>query len=163
MMAINEEERVERARQLFLEGYNCSQSVAITFADVYGIDEELMGRFSASFGGGIGRMRQTCGAACGMFMLAGLQSGPYPSAERKMANYADVQTLAEAFKQQTGSLICKELLGLNKQRKDGTLEPVVICAKPDERTAEYYAKRPCLNMVETAVRLYCRFLQKETE
>ncbi|MBQ0034576.1 MAG: C_GCAxxG_C_C family protein [Bacteroidales bacterium] len=159
-MQINEEARVERARELFMEGYNCSQSVAITFADIYDIDEELMSRISASFGGGIGRMRETCGAACGMFLLAGLKSGPYPSAENKMANYADVQTLAEQFKEQTGSLICRELLGLNKQRKDGTLEPVVICAKPDERTAEYYAKRPCLNMVETAVRLYCRRLQK---
>lgn len=157
-MQINEEERVARARQYFLEGYNCSQSVAMTFADVYDIEPELMSRISASFGGGIGRMREVCGAACGMFLLAGLESGPYPSAENKMANYAEVQDLAAQFKEQTGSIICRELLGLNKQRKDGTLEPITICAKPDERTAEYYAKRPCLNMVETAVRLYCRKL-----
>lgn len=160
-ISIIEEERVARARELFVAGYNCSQSVAMTFADIYGIDEELMSRFAASFGGGIGRMRETCGAACGMFMLAGLESGPHPDPKSKQHNYEDVQQLAEAFKAQTGSLICRELLGLNQQRKNGTLEPIAICAKPDERTEAYYATRPCLLMVETAVRIYCRRLMTE--
>lgn len=158
-LIINEDARVARARELFVEGYNCCQAVAMTFADVYGVSEELMSRLAAGFGGGIGRMRETCGAVCGMVILAGLDSGPYPNAENKQKNYAEVQALAAAFKEQTGSLICRELLGLNKERKDGTLAPIQICSKPDERTEAYYATRPCLQMVETAVRIYCRKLQ----
>ena len=106
--------RVERAVQLFKEGYNCSQSVVGAFADLYGFTQEQALLMSASFGGGIGRMRQTCGAACGMFVLAGLQSGTTIGSDRegKSRNYAMVQQLAESFKQINGSIICAELLGL---------------------------------------------------
>lgn len=69
------EKRIERAVELFNSGFNCSQSVVAAFADMYGFTEEQALRMSASFGGGIGRMRETCGAACGMFMLAGLECG----------------------------------------------------------------------------------------
>lgn len=168
---------VERARDLFKQGYNCSQSVVVAFSELYGIPEPFMARISASFGGGIGRMRETCGAACGMFMLAGLeveadgkegrhtledlcQDNPYPSPELKKQNYEAVQLLAKRFREETGSLLCKELLGLNKQRADGTLPEIQIVATPEARTDEYYRRRPCIRMVETAVRVYCRFLEE---
>ena len=107
--------RVERAKTLFRQGFNCSQSVFAACADLYGIkDETLALRLSASFGGGIGRMRQACGAACGMFMLAGLENGSAVEgdAEGKKRNYALVQELANKFKAENGSLICSELLGI---------------------------------------------------
>ena len=108
------EERIEKAVALFKEGYNCSQSVVAAFADRYGFTREQALRMSASFGGGIGRMRETCGAACGLFMLAGLETGAVDGADRegKTANYALVQQLAEEFKKRNGALKCAELLGL---------------------------------------------------
>ena len=109
-------DRVEKAVELFKSGYNCSQSVVAAFADMYGFTQEQALRMSASFGGGIGRMRQTCGAACGMFLLAGLEKGAVDGKDRegKAANYALVQQLAEEFRKRNGSMICAELLGLKK-------------------------------------------------
>ena len=170
--------RAQRAVELFKQGYNCSQAVFTSCADLYGItDESLALRLSASFGGGMGRMRLVCGAASGMFMLAGLQNGsctPHDN-EGKMNNYAFVQQLAGEFKGKYGSLICGELLGLapkgqcnvqldldpgaSSQRngKSGLrlegLSPV-----PEERTPEYYEKRPCPEMIAEAVRIYLRSL-----
>ena len=95
------DKRVEKAIALFKQGFNCSQAVCAACADLYGMDEEVALRVAASFGGGIGRMRQTCGAACGMFLLAGLEKGSAVAgdAEGKKQNYALVQSLAEKFKQ----------------------------------------------------------------
>ena len=76
---VREEDRVAKAVALFKEGYNCSQSVVTAFADLYGFTREQALHMSASFGGGIGRMRETCGAACGMFLLAGLEKSWYSS------------------------------------------------------------------------------------
>lgn len=172
---IDTEARVAQAVAYFKQGYNCSQSVAMTFADLYGISVPMMARISASFGGGIGRMRETCGSACAMFMLAGLEvtnvedrpeslapeSNPYPNAELKKKDYEVVQRLAADFKEQTGSILCRELLGLNKQRADGTLPEIQITATPEARTDEYYRKRPCIRMVETAVRIYIHYLMEK--
>lgn len=156
------ERRVAKGVAYFKQGYNCSQSVALAFADWYDVPEGLMARISASYGGGIGRMRETCGSALGMFMLAGLEvATPYADAEVKARNYAVVQQLAADFKQQTGSLICRELLGLNKQRADGTIPEIVITSTPEARTDEYYRKRPCIRMVETAIRIYMHWLQSQ--
>jgi C_GCAxxG_C_C family probable redox protein len=156
------EERVAKGVALFKEGYNCAQSVVMAFADDYGMDESFAAHISSSFGGGIGRMRETCGAACGMFMLAGLEvKGDYPDPELKKQNYEVVQRLANDFKAETGSIICKELLGLNKQRADGTIPEIKIVATPEARTAEYYKKRPCVRMVETAIRIYCNYLEEK--
>ena len=151
------EARAQRAVELFKNGYNCSQAVFASCADIYGItDEALALRLSASFGGGIGRMRMVCGAASGMFMLAGLQNGsctPHDN-EGKMANYAFVQQLAGEFKGTYGSLICAELLGLApKGQCDVKLD---LDPRPAERTPEYYQKRPCSEMVAEAVRIYLR-------
>lgn len=147
--------RVERAVQLFKEGYNCSQSVVGAFADLYGFTQEQALLMSASFGGGIGRMRQTCGAACGMFVLAGLQSGTTIGSDRegKSRNYAMVQQLAESFKQINGSMICAELLGLKSNAE--------ITAQASERTDFYYKKRPCSEMVRTAARLFANAISQD--
>lgn len=142
------EERVEKAKALFKQGFNCSQSVFAACADLYGIDDEAFAlRVSASFGGGIGRMRQTCGAACGMFMLAGLENGSSipGDANGKKENYALVQELAAKFKEENGSLICSELLGIAPKSQEPT---------PEARTEAYYQKRPCVEMVANAVRIF---------
>ena len=144
------EARAQRATDLFKQGYNCSQAVFASCADLYGItDESLALRLSASFGGGMGRMRMVCGAASGMFMLAGLQNGSFTPHDNqgKMANYAFVQQLAGEFKARYGSLICAELLGLAPKPQD---------PKPEERTPQYYEKRPCSEMVAEAVRVFLK-------
>lgn len=154
------EARAQRAVELFKQGFNCSQAVFASCADLYGVnDEQLALRLSASFGGGMGRMRLVCGAASGMFMLAGLHNGsstPHDN-EGKMANYAFVQQLAGEFKGKYGSLICAELLGLAP--KGTTMEYLpaeALRPKPADRTPEYYEKRPCPEMISEAVRIYLR-------
>ena len=142
------QKRVERAKELFHQGFNCSQAVFAACADIYGIEDEALAlRLAASFGGGIGRMRQTCGAACGMFLLAGLQNGSASpgDAEGKKNNYTLVQDLAAKFKDENGSLICSELLGIAPKPQEPT---------PEARTEAYYQKRPCVEMVASAVRIF---------
>ena len=147
------QQRVDKATALFKQGFNCSQAVFAACADIYGIaDEALALRLAASFGGGIGRMRETCGAACGMFMLAGLENGSATpgDAEGKKQNYALVQKLAAKFKDENGSLICSELLGIAPKPQEPT---------PETRTNAYYQKRPCVEMVASAVRMYLENLE----
>ena len=144
---------VARAVELFKSGFNCSQSVVAAFAPLYGYTQEQALRMSASFGGGIGRMRQTCGAACGLFLVAGLETGSTDPTDRegKAANYALVQQLGEQFKAANGSLICADLLGLNKA---ADTPPT-----PEARTEQYYAKRPCSQIVEEAARIWADYLK----
>ena len=154
MSELEIEKRAERALELFKQGFNCSQAVFAACADIYGIEDEALAlRLAASFGGGTGRMRMTCGAANGMFMLAGLHNGsatPHDN-EGKMANYAFVQQLAGEFKGKYGSLVCAELLGLAPKPQD---------PKPEERTQQYYEKRPCSEMVAESVRIYLRGINR---
>ncbi len=151
--------RQDIAEDLFKQGFNCSQAVFAACADIYDIHQPLALRLSASFGGGIGRMRQTCGAACGMFMLAGLETGsatPH-DAEGKQHNYTVVQQLAEAFKQENGSLICSDLLGLTPHSSSLTpqdVRPITYDPQPEARTETYYKKRPCVEMVRSAVKIF---------
>ena len=151
----DKETRIALAVSLFKEGFNCSQSVVAAFADLYGFTRDQALRMAASFGGGIGRMRGTCGAACGMFLLCGLETGCTDGSNRegKSHNYKVVQQLAEAFRQENGSLVCSELLGL----KPAT--PITSQAEP--RTEGYYAKRPCAKMVESAARIFADFLESQ--
>ena len=148
--------RVAQAVEFFMSGYNCSQSVVAAFADLYGFTREQALRMSASFGGGIGRMRQTCGAGCGLFQLAGLDCGATEAADRqgKSHNYAVVQQLAAKFAEKNGSLICTELLGLKKPEGSPQAEA---------RTPEYYQKRPCARMVEAAARIFANYLLEKAE
>lgn len=150
------EDRIQLAVELFRQGYNCSQSVCAAFADKYGYTLEQALRMSSSFGGGIGRMRMTCGAACGMFILAGLETGCVEGKDKegKEANYRLVQRLAEEFTKRNGSLICAELLGLTPKKQES--DPV-----PEARTPEYYKKRPCLKTIEEAARIWVEYLQNK--
>ena len=145
------EEYAAKAKALFLSGYNCSQAVLLAFGDVTGLDDKTAAMLASSFGGGMGRMREVCGAVSGIFMAAGLTQGyDDPQArEEKAAHYALIQALANEFKTENGSIVCRELLGLNA---DGS--PV-----PAQRTAEYYKKRPCADLVGDAARLLALQLQ----
>lgn len=139
--------RKEKAKELFLEGYNCSQAVVGAFADLYGIDFNTAMKFSSSFGGGMGRMREVCGAVSGMFMIAGLETGTTVGSDAtgKKANYDIVQTLAAEYKKRSGgSIICRELLGLDRTKDSFTN------TTPESRTSEYYKKRPCIELVMEA-------------
>ena len=144
--------RKEKAVELFKQGFNCSQSVFAAYSDLYGIDDETALRISSSFGAGMGRMREVCGTCSGMFLVAGLESGATEGGDAagKQANYAMVQMLAEEFRKRNGTIICRELLGLDT--------PQVTAAefketKPEERTDAYYKKRPCVKLVEEAAEI----------
>lgn len=132
--------RAEQAAQYFVEGYNCAQAVAMAFCDVTGLDEKLTAKLASPFGGGMGRMREVCGAVSGMLMVYGQLYGyeePNPTAQAEV--YGTTQTLAAQFKEVAGSIICRELLA------NPPSDPV-----PSPRTEEYYAQRPCVRMVYTA-------------
>ncbi len=139
----------EKAVGLFKEGYNCSQSVFGAFAEDYNLDRDLSMRIAASFGGGMGRMREVCGAVSGMMLVAGLETGATAGADRKQKaqNYAEVQALAELFREQNGSIICHELLRLEKSADH------VLSHVPEERTDAYYRKRPCAELVKCAAEI----------
>lgn len=150
---------VQKAVALFKEGYNCSQSVVCAWAEYYNVPAELMAKIASSFGGGIGRMRETCGAACGMFILAGLETGSTDPKDQagKGATYKVVQELAARFKECNGSINCGELLGLREIKEDK------ITHEPQARNAEYYKKRPCVEMVASAARIYGKFLAERQQ
>lgn len=145
-MKVNIEERVERARGLFLEGYNCAQSVFLAYRDLTPFGEQIAATVAAPFGGGMGRLREVCGAVSGMTMVAGFLYPNYnpTDSQSKKDNYAAVQELAEKFRTENGSIVCRELLGLT-QKKD---EPT-----PSPRTEEYYHRRPCADYVAIAARI----------
>lgn len=130
-------ERAEKAKALFFEGYNCTQSVVGAFADLYGLDMNTAMRFCDGLGGGMGRMRLTCGAVSAMALLAGLElsSGKPKDLDNRAEVYAKVREMAEAFQAKNGSVICRELLG--------STMPGDNSSRPEERTPEYYKKRPC--------------------
>lgn len=134
-------ERVEKARNLFLEGYNCSQSVVGAFSDLFGMEPETAMRFAEGLGGGMGRMRLTCGAVAAMSLLAGLKmsTGQSGDLQTRTQIYEKVREMAQEFQDKNGSIICSELLG-------GAL-PKDNSAKPQERTKQYYKKRPCPDCV----------------
>ena len=134
----------EYAAELFLKGYNCAQAVAVAFCDVTGLDVDFTARMASSFGGGMGRMREVCGAVSGMLMVAGLLYGydtPGDDVSKK-AQYTLVQELAGKFREQAGSIVCREIL------KNPPSDP-----NPTPRTAAYYAQRPCARMIMIATQI----------
>lgn len=138
--------RVEDAAALFLSGYNCCQSTFVPYAEQLGMGREQALKLSCSLGGGMGRMREVCGAVSGMALIAGLVCGntdPH-NQEAKTKNYETVRKMAEEFKKQHQTIICREILGLQEAEKS---------AAPSERTPEYYKARPCVRMVETAAKI----------
>lgn len=143
----------EKAGALFLEGFNCSQSVFTAFCDRFGIDEKTAEKISAGLGGGIGRQREVCGAVSGAAMVLGCIASATDGSdnESKMKNYELVREFSDRFRQIHGSIICRELLE-DKAKNKG--------AVPDERTAEYYKNRPCLKMVEDAAEILMQMLKE---
>ena len=140
-------DKKEKARQLFLEGYNCSQAVLGAFCEDLGLPFEMALKISSSFGGGMGRMREVCGALSGAFMAAGLKCG-YASTDdndAKAKHYKLIQTMAAEFKKENGSIICRELLDIDSSQKQSHI--------PDNRTVEFYKKRPCVQLVEIAAEI----------
>ena len=142
-------DRGREAEAAFREGYNCCQAVAVTFADRLGLEKDQAARLSSGFGGGMGRLREVCGAVSGMVFVASALCGyqtPGADAE-KAALYARVQKLAGEFRAAAGSILCRELLGLSAP--EGS--PV-----PEARTAEYYHTRPCPGLVRLAAEILSR-------
>ena len=137
------------AADLFLEGYNCAQAVMVAFCDKTGLTKEQAARYASSFGGGMGRLREVCGAVSGMLMVLGILYGyEQPDDDQKKKElYGQIQGLAGKFREAVGSIICRELLD------NPSTDPT-----PSPRTAEYYAKRPCARMVMTAARLMDEFI-----
>lgn len=143
----------QKAKKLFEEGYNCSQSVALAFADKYDIDEKTMLKLSSSFGGGMGKLREVCGAVSGMFMVAGLLYG-YDTPndfDKKKDHYARIQELAAEFRERNDSILCRELLGLDGQEESSV---------PAKRTEEYYQKRPCAELVAIAAAIMDAYIKE---
>ena len=139
-----------KAAELFLSGYNCAQAVAVAFSEELGLTERQAAKMVSAFGGGMGRMREVCGAVSGMLFVLGTLYGydtPGDDATKKRL-YGDVQALAGAFRAENGHIVCRELL------KNPPSDP-----NPSPRTAEYYAQRPCARMVMTAARLMEEFLE----
>ena len=134
------------AEQNFREGYNCAQAVLLAFEDVTGLERETAARLSSSFGGGLGRMREVCGAVSGASMVLGLAKGySNPAdAQAKRSHYHLIQEFARRFRERNGSIICRELL----QNTD-----TLPGSEPEARTAAYYKKRPCLEIVRCAAEI----------
>ena len=141
---------VERAVDLFVEGYNCAQAVAAAFGDLTGLDEKTAAKMASCFGGGMGRMREVCGAVSGMLMVAGILYGyddPKATTEKREL-YAQVQAMAGQFRQELGSIVCRDLL------KNPPSDP-----NPTPRTEQFYKDRPCARMVATAARIMDEFIE----
>ncbi len=144
----------EQAVSLFKEGYNCSQSVLGAFCDETGLSFELSMKLASSFGGGMGRLREVCGAVSGMFLVIGAKYGytsPQDMAD-KTRHYELVQALAKEFESENGSIICRELLGLSIPKAD--------VPAPEARTEGYYLKRPCVQMVECAAKILDQYIEE---
>ena len=145
--------RRESAMDNFRKGYNCSQSIVLAFEDMLPVDKTLLSKMASSFGGGMGRLREVCGSVSGMFMTAGLLYG-YDGPETgdvKADHYARIQELARRFEEKNGSIVCRELLNLNVRHD----KPV-----PEERTDEYYKKRPCPELIGDAVEILEEYIKE---
>lgn len=140
-------DRVEKAKDNFKNGYNCSQSVVAAYAPKFGIEKDIAVRMAEGFGGGMGRMRGVCGAVTAMYMLAGLKySKAVPKdTDTRTLIYETVRNMAHEFEKINGTTVCAELLGDSK--------PNDSSANPEERTETYYKKRPCIKCVEDAAKI----------
>lgn len=143
----------KKAEENFKKGYNCAQSVFLAFADLHGMDETMAAKLSSSFGGGMGRLREVCGAVSGMFLVAGMlygYDGP-KDFQGKKEHYERIQQLAKAYEAENGSIVCRELLGLTQKREEPT---------PSQRTEEYYKKRPCPELIRMAATIMEQYIKE---
>ncbi|MBR3506181.1 MAG: C_GCAxxG_C_C family protein [Lentisphaeria bacterium] len=140
-------DRSEEAKNNFLNGKNCAQSVLCAFCDRCGLDRNTAMKLASGFGAGIARQREVCGAISGMCMAADLIRGPGEGTDKaaKDEHYAFIRGLCDAFRDETGSFICRELLGLAPKQADPPVS--------EARTAAYYKKRPCADLVALAAKI----------
>lgn len=146
-------DRGQAAKAYFENGYNCAQSILLAFSDITGLDEKTAVMISQPFGGGMGRLREVCGTFSGMIMVLGLICGsdnPKDFGSKKEL-YAKVQLLAKQFEKDNGSIVCRELLGLSEKHS---------ASKPEERTSEYYKKRPCPELARYAANLLDGYIKE---
>ncbi len=138
--------RVGYAAGLFQSGYNCAQSVFAAYADLFGMDRQTALKMSSAMGGGVGRMREICGAVSAMAMLAGLKEGndDPENEEAKARIYALVRRMSGQFREKEGTIICRDLLGIEGMEES---------ARPSVRTAEFYATRPCARLIAEAAEI----------
>lgn len=160
------------AKEYFLKGYNCSQAVLLAFSDLTGLDEKVAVKLASSFGGGMGRMREVCGTVSGMFMVLGLLYGydaASPNAdEEKKVHYARVQELARRFREEMGSIICRDLLAnhakaleAEKKGQDEQIEAMRSDASvPTPRSEAYYKKRPCAEISARAASILEEYIKE---
>ena len=144
-------DHVTLAGDLFLEGFNCAQAVAVAFTDVTGMDKKQAAMLAAPFGGGMGRMREVCGAVSSMLMVASMLYGYDDEKDDKTKKelYKIVQNMAAQFREAKGSIICRELL------KNPPSDP-----NPSPRTAEYYKQRPCARLVVLAAQILDEYIEQ---
>lgn len=155
-MLMEENKYSKKAGELFRQGYNCAQSVFCAFADEVGMDFDTALKLSSSFGGGMGRLREVCGAVSAMFMIAGLKFGyTTPNNDTiKAEHYERIQKLAEEFKKKNKTIICRELLGLDVKQDS----PI-----PEKRTEQYYKSRPCEKLVMEAAEIISNYITSKKE
>ena len=147
--------RAQRAKELFTQGYACSQAVAMAFADVMQMHEDEIAKCMLPFGGGMGRLRLTCGAVSGMAFVYGKTCvSAENTPENKSDTYAVTRELCQKFQEQCGSLICSDLL-------NAMSVPVEVGGNPENRTQEYYKKRSCADIVYTAAEITENFLKEK--
>lgn len=150
------EQRAMKAKEYFCEGYNCAQSVVLAYSDFFSQDASSLASLSAPFGGGMGRLREVCDAVSGMSMIAGAltaSSNPLDPSSKKNC-YALVQNFAEKFREMNGAIVCRTLLGLDREKD----VPI-----PEARTEQYYKKRPCAMLVADAARIVGEYLNNLPE
>ena len=147
--------RAEKAKEYFMQGYACSQAVALAFADVMNMEEETIIKLTLPFGGGLGRLRLTCGAISGLAVVVGMVFAKSENTpENKLNTYAIVQELCNKFQAENGSLICGELLtGANVKTEVG--------GEAEARTETYYKKRPCGELVYNAAEILEEYLKEK--
>ena len=145
------------AKNYFENGYNCAQAVALAFADEMELDVDTVARLTGGFGGGIGRMREVCGTVSGAaFVMSALYGSSDPKDSKAKADlYAVIQQVAGEFKQINGSVVCRELLGLDRQGFDSP--------RPEARTNAYYKKRPCSELVKISADLLEAFVNEQSK
>lgn len=146
--------RKEKAMQSFLDGYNCSQCMMLAFEDLLTIDINTALKIASPFGGGMGRLREVCGSVSGMFMVLGFLKGYSTPGdyEGKKELYEHIQELARRYEEANGSIICRDLLGLSVQREEAT---------PEQRTPDYYKKRPCAEKIGSAAEILEYYLNND--
>lgn len=146
----------EKAKALFMQGYNCSQAVFAAFCDLTGLSEQQAAHIASGFGGGMGGMREVCGTVSGMVLVLSTRYGGYAPQQRqqKAALYHAIQAVSARFQEENGSIICRDLLGLNRD---------VRAMEPSERTAEYYKKRPCPELCALAAQIVDDFIAQHPE